>query len=371
MTLRVLFLGDHLGYAGDVVHGATTYYLNVLPRLREQGVDARCCFLRAPHSASSQLQANGVPVTFLSSSKWGLRHVAAVEALLREMQADVLHVAGMKSVLIGRWLARRLPVGLVIHVHDLNIPPLALRLLYRLVRLDRERAIAVSKAAAALMPSSYAVDRAAIDVLYNGIDIRAITDLPSAVRPAEIPAASLLMVWVGRFHPVKGPKRMVGLMPQIRTRVPGLQLAMIGDGPEREACIALAKSLQVEACITFLGQRGDVAQILRHADLMAITSRQEGFPFVAVEAAVAGVPVVAFNVGGLGEAVLDQVSGILVPDGEDETFVGAVVRLATDAQFRDRLSAQARHSVERLAMDGHVSSLIRLLEAAKAPASLA
>ena len=108
MTPRVLFIGDHFGYANGVVHGVTTWYLSVLPRLQDAGVDVGCCILGDPHPAAKELAVRGILVGFLGASKWNPFLADRIEVIARKMQANVLHVASMKAVVLGRIVARRL-----------------------------------------------------------------------------------------------------------------------------------------------------------------------------------------------------------------------------------------------------------------------
>src|SRR5262245_39157242 len=100
--MRVLLVNDHLGYGDDVVHGVTRYFLNVLPRLKSSHVHASACFLRSPHASAKQLRDAGVEVTFLSRSKHDPRALTDLVALVRRSRTDILHLSGMKSILLGR-----------------------------------------------------------------------------------------------------------------------------------------------------------------------------------------------------------------------------------------------------------------------------
>lgn len=185
--LRVLVLGDHFGYAQGVIHGVTTYFLSVLPLVRARGVELQCCFLRERHPVAAKLSASGVPATFLAAGKWDPMAARRVESIVRESRVTVIHALGMKAALLARWVARRTGAAVIIHSHDMNLPPLPVRWLYRLVRLGTERGLAVSAAAADYMPRAYGVDRRHVTVLPNGVDVAAIRHSRNTGRPEGIP----------------------------------------------------------------------------------------------------------------------------------------------------------------------------------------
>src|SRR5690606_4924201 len=104
---------------------------------------------------------------------------------------------------------------------------------------------------------------------------------------------------IGRMFPVKGHRRMLRIMAGIVRHHPDALLLLVGDGPERTACAALAAELDLDRHVVFAGQRGDVAELLALCSLVVVPSDSEGLPLTAIEAMAAGIPVVAFDVGGV------------------------------------------------------------------------
>jgi glycosyltransferase involved in cell wall biosynthesis len=114
-------------------------------------------------------------------------------------------------------------------------------------------------------------------------------------------------------------------------------LWIAGDGPERAALGAQAGRLGVAAQVKFLGARSDVGDLLSACDIALLPSRREGLGIAALEAMAAGRPVIASAVGGLGEAVVDGRTGLLVPPDDAPALAAALERLVMDAHLRDRL----------------------------------
>jgi glycosyltransferase involved in cell wall biosynthesis len=355
--LRVLVLGDHFGYPNGVVHGVTTWFLNVLPRLEQAGAEVRCCFLRESHPAAERLRAAGIEVDFLDVAKWNPFVARQAARIAAAFDARLIHAVGMKSTLAARLVARRRQIPVVFHSHDLHVPPTPVRFLNRLLRGSAERGLAVSAAAAALMPRAYGVRAEDVMVLPNGVEV---DQAPRSAddRPAELPTSGPLLLWVGRLHEIKGPLRMIAAMPQVLKLRPDAQLAIAGDGPQRADCEALRARLGLEGSVTLLGQRSDVPALLKYASLLCITSVSEGFSLVAAEAAAAGVPAVAYDVGGLAEVVVDGRTGVLVPDDDAAGFAAAVATLLGNETQRAQMGCDAMAHVRQFSMQEHVSRLL-------------
>jgi glycosyltransferase involved in cell wall biosynthesis len=134
-------------------------------------------------------------------------------------------------------------------------------------------------------------------------------------------------------------------------RVPGVELLVRGDGPERRALEERAASLGVADRVRFLGAgtREDVLTLFRAVDVALLTSAWENLPHTLLEALAAGTPVIATAVGGIPEVVRDGENGLLVPPGDVGALAAAIDRVVRDDALRASLAAAAGPSVEELA----------------------
>ena len=124
--------------------------------------------------------------------------------------------------------------------------------------------------------------------------------------------------------------------------LPGTELMLVGDGPERPALEQLARTLRLDGSVTFTGWREDARDLLAELDVVALPSRSESLPLVIVEAMLAELPVVATDVGSVAEAVQDGVTGVIVPIGSPRALASAVQSLRDDPELRRRMGAEAR-----------------------------
>jgi glycosyltransferase involved in cell wall biosynthesis len=135
-------------------------------------------------------------------------------------------------------------------------------------------------------------------------------------------------------------------------------LLLVGDGPQRAACEALASELHLDANVRFLGHRSDVPQLLAVSDLLVMPSESEGLGLAAIEALAAGKPVIAFAVGGLPEVVADRANGRLVTPGDCSGFSTAVVETIRDRQQLADYGWRAALASRRFTVAEHVRKLI-------------
>jgi len=150
--------------------------------------------------------------------------------------------------------------------------------------------------------------------------------------------------------------------------VDGVRLVIAGDGPDRGPLEARVRELGLGARVRFLGPqpRERVVELFRAADATILSSSWENFPHTVVEALAVGTPVLAMEVGGVGEVVRDGVNGLLVPAGDTGALGEAVRRYFSDAELRERLRAAAAPSVADYAPERVFGELERkLLEIAR------
>ena len=371
---RVLFVGDHLGHPGGVVHGLTTYYAGVLPGLARHGVLARLCLLGRVHPAAASLAANHVKPIFFNRSKWDPRALHDLDCLVRGLRVEILHLINLKAISFGCLLARRAGLATVLHFHDQVLPPSPLRpLLCRLAR-RAEMAIATSDHLRDFVATTYQLPPARIRVLHNGVGLGGAPPSAAnrAVQRARLGLAegAPVIAIVGRIAPIKRQAVLIRTMPAVLEARPEAVLLVVGDGSERRACEAEARRLGLGAAVRFLGQRDDVADILAATDVLALTSSYEPFGYVILEAAMMAVPAVAFATGGVPEIIRHEVTGLLVPPGDSEALARALIRLIRAPELARRLGGAAREAVRRFDLELHLARLAGLYRRllARAPA---
>src|SRR5207249_7024089 len=127
-----------------------------------------------------------------------------------------------------------------------------------------------------------------------------------------------------------------------RRRIPDLELHIAGRGPLEPALRALAMELDLEESVRFLGYVAPIQRAIENAAIVVVPSMGEGFGMVALEAMERARPVIAAEIGGLGELVEDGVTGLLVPPGDPEPLARAIADLGRDLGRAARMGEAGR-----------------------------
>jgi colanic acid/amylovoran biosynthesis glycosyltransferase len=184
-----------------------------------------------------------------------------------------------------------------------------------------------------------------LHVVHCGIDPEQFAP-PQTARPAADPARILT---VGRLDNMKGVAILIEAMAELRRRGAQVELTVVGEGPQREHLQRLAKRRDVGQHITWTGPVGQdgIRAHYHEADIFCLPSFAEGIPVVLMEAMSTGLPVVANQITGIPELVVNEVSGLLVRPGRTDLLVDALGRLAQDAALRSRMGEAGRETVRR------------------------
>jgi glycosyltransferase involved in cell wall biosynthesis len=270
-----------------------------------------------PHPLKDRLSA--------SSVEWGCAGGGAgLLGLLRRGGCALLHTHGYKAGIVGRFaaLASGVPCVSTYHAGERPRGRVAVwEAADRWTGLASARRIAVSAEILRRLPWGGTLSPNFVTVPEAG---------PAGSSPSTV-------AFVGRMSPEKGPD----LFCSLAAAAPGPRYLAYGDGPERARCEANARGVE------FLGARPGMAHEWPAIGLLAVTSRAEGLPLAALEALAHGVPVAAFAVGGLPDAILDGVDGFLAPPGDVDALAARV--LAWHAMSRGErlaMSAAARAKAE-------------------------
>lgn len=243
------------------------------------------------------------------------------------------------------WLAtlgrRQRPILLSVRGSDMMISahPLGRRLNQWLVaRVDA--ITAVSEQIARRLADHGVEDRT--HVVANGVSDRfAPGDRQAARRALQLPADTVICLFVGMLVPVKGLDNLLQAVSQIDER---FLLVLVGDGPERERLLALADELGIKDRVEFAGacSSDDVPKWMDASDLLVLPSLSEGRPNVVLEAHASGRATIATDVGGTGELIEHEQTGLLVPSSDPDALADALRTLIDDDNKRDKFGKQAR-----------------------------
>jgi glycosyltransferase involved in cell wall biosynthesis len=367
-TLRVLFISLNHSLAFG---GVERWMMDAAVGLTARG---HACVM-AGRPGAPWLRAarqRGLRVQDDHRGAWIVR-VARTRALMRAERPDVVVAKAKKAARMATWGRATGAGGRVALFFGLAEELDQRRWVDRYTWRRVDAGITVAREAARWYAEHGFGPLSKLHVLWKGVDL-APFDLALVTRPATREALGLgddelAIGTVCRLAWQKGIDNLLEAIRQLRGRLPAARFFVVGDGRERQEIERAASDLGT--AVRFLGQRDDVPALLAALDVFVQPSRQEAMVQTTLEAMAAGRAIVSTRTVGAGEAIEDDVSGVLVPVGDPAALADAIAMLATDPARRATMGRAARGRIEREFTMAHmVDRAERVLEriAAGAPA---
>jgi glycosyltransferase involved in cell wall biosynthesis len=276
--------------------------------------------------------------------RFDVRSWRRLVSYVRSQRVDVIHAHKFGSNVWAALLGHALGVPVVIaHEHTWSFEGQRLRRL-----LDRwvvarfsDAVIAVSEADRSRMISTVKMPSSRVVLIPNGISWPADSD-PHVVRnELGIDPDAPVLAMTAVLRPQKAIHVMLGAMAILGRTHPNVRLLLVGPGESRDLRAAAAR-LGVADAVSFMGSRGDVANILAGANVGVLSSDFEGSPLAVLEYMAAGLPVVATDVGGLPQMVRHGSTGFLVPPRDPDALAESVERLLDDPVLARSMGERGR-----------------------------
>jgi glycosyltransferase involved in cell wall biosynthesis len=337
----------------DSVGGASIHVRDLARAMRDAGHDARV-FIGGTGPVTDQLSSADipyVPLEALARAVHPWRDALAyleIKRALEEWQPDLVSTHTAKAGWVGRAAARTLRLPVVHTPHGLpvgdRLSPAQGRVYAVAERLAAPWAraiVCVSQAERRLALEKRIARADKLHVIYNGV-----RDNGLRANPASEPVR---IVSVARLEAPKDHATLLDALHYIDDL--NWELLLVGDGPLEATLRARAPGR-----VRFLGAVEDTGPILAGSQLFVLSTRSEGFPRSILEAMRAALPVIASDVGGVGEAVEHGVTGLLVPPGSPAALGEELRKLLKIASFRERMGTlghlryQERFRFERMLM---------------------
>jgi phosphatidyl-myo-inositol dimannoside synthase len=342
--------------------GISNYMASVAAAL---GPDDVCCLTGIPSNGNSPhlpvpLRSYRRPAAFAKA-----KHIQALgfgaamaEIMLRE-RPQVVQLATAYDGYMGLWLRRWLNLPFVVYAHGNEIldaigsswpkPRLSLKQADRVLANSRFTARLVEKAGVA--PHK-------IEIIHPGCDVDRFQPYePEAglrQRMLAEKAGNRVILSVGNLVARKGHDMVISALPRLLQRMPDVVYLIVGDGPYRSDLEGLAARLGVQDRVIFAGRVPDdrLPEIYALGDVFIMPSREhldacdvEGFGIVFLEASACAKPTIAGRSGGVGDAVVDGVTGLLVDPLDVEDIAAALWIILSNREVAIQLGQQGRSRV--------------------------
>ncbi len=287
---------------------------------------------------------------------------------LQGKKIDVLHSHKSKENLLALLLAGRFGIRFLVRTQHGMPEPRTLkdRAGYRVESMTARyasRVICVSADLKQRLASKVSGER--LSVIRNSIDLARVqssfTAAEAKMRLQISPECPVVGI-AGRLEAVKRVDLFLEVAHRLSRKLPSARFVIAGTGREEMALRDSLRGSDLESRTLFLGERDDIYDVLRAMDLLIITSDHEGLPTVLLEALALGVPVVARNVGGIGEAISDNVSGRLVNSADAGALASASLPLLSAGPLRDRLIGNGMKAVRAFSIAKNAANYMHLYQ---------
>ncbi|MDA0841574.1 MAG: glycosyltransferase family 4 protein [Planctomycetota bacterium] len=270
---------------------------------------------------------------------------------------DVVHTHSSKAGLLGRIAAAIAGVPRVIHTpHTLAFQATGCsrfqkwmyRIMERFAGEFTDILIALSEKQKERFVFEGLKHESKIEVIYNGVAI----PQPDSGLSAElrtdlgISETEKVVGFVGRLTEQKGLHELLQIANTVCAKNPQVTFLLLGEGGQRRRLQTELEALGLEGRVRLLGHREDIMPFYQIFDLLLMTSHYEGLPYAVLESMSAGTPVVAFELPELRPAIIDGVTGMLIPFGDCAKVAVTVSCLLDDEETRKVMGSNARKRIQ-------------------------
>ncbi len=307
-----------------------------------------------------------VNIPFLKRSPNVIQDVRTYQFIAKyisQFQPDIVHTHGAKVGILGRIAARRAKVRLIVHTFHghlfhsyfneivssamVFIERRMVRFTHKIIALSKSQKLELTKALNLKEDSMLEIVPLGVDYIDHSLRDHY---HQAFKRTYHTNNNTVNIGLLGRMVPIKNPIFFLKVAQEIliKRQRDHIRFFIVGDGEELRSMKEFLTQNEIEytekyddKAVVFTSWVQNVQSILEGLDMVVLTSFNEGTPLSLIEAQMCGKPVVAVNVGGVSDTLLDGATGFLLPDHDISKFADAVLRLVDDKVLRDKMEVEA------------------------------
>lgn len=354
--MKVLHLIDSGG-----LYGAENMLLTLVKEQMAKGLSPMILSAGEPGAGEKALEAEarrqGLPVIpWRMSRGFNLKGARDIIRWARAEGVQLLHSHGYKfNVLMGLWPERIRKIPLVTTLHGyVKAPRYTKAWLYesldRLVLGRMRQVVLVSDSMRNEIPSRLARSPSVV-VVVNGLSTESLCERAATELPPDLEIFlrrfEYIVLGVGRLSKEKGFDRLVAAFAELKKRYPSTGLVIIGEGKQRSELEEQLRSQGLVGDALLPGYLTEVPAMMKRADVLCMPSLTEGLPITLLEAMTLGLPIVACNVGEIGNVLGQGLGGRLIQYEGPESLANAIAATFADADTRSECTRWSEQRVER------------------------
>jgi glycosyltransferase involved in cell wall biosynthesis len=357
------------------VGGSEKVMYEVITRLPGGRFDSRLFFLRGAGTIGEVLFAQG----FRGMSRLQMKRIDAtvlprLTSVFKKYSPDILFMLDHRNAMFWGGLASllaRVPARVIAsHSTGKYGGKKSFSRLDKIFMRATNAVIALSNTHANYLAEKEGIKAGKIHIIENGIDFESYESIESSSVEAlrnelGIKGNEKVVIMVAALRPEKAHEVLLQAAEALLGSIPQVRFIIAGDGPRREHLQGMAAGMQLGDRVTFLGERNDVARLLKLSDVFVLPSHPvvETLPLSVLEAMASGLPVIASSVGSVPEVVEDGVTGILIPSGDASALAEAITQLLSNRHVASAMAKRAQRLVKkRFSVARMIEDYCRLFE---------
>ncbi|MDO5293782.1 MAG: glycosyltransferase [bacterium] len=323
------------------VGGAQTMLVRLVKEISKDKYEI-CVFVRDSelnNYIEKELRNQGVKIEFLNLLDneikgkkviFKIKNYFKFQKKIETFNPDIIHVHLELFYTLLYGIIKNRKIVMTIHSHPALITTRRLRIMLRI--LDIKNNLRLVGCAQLISKEAYKnllKNKNVIQTIYNPIVI----DNYKKLEETKNNSLDFIYINVARLHKIKNQKLLIAAFTGVKKKLPNSKLLIVGDGPLMSELKRLTEELGVSNSVFFLGNRNDVANLLRHSDVFVLSSNSEACPMTVLEAMASGLPIISTDVGGVKELIGDN-AGILVETGNVEGYTKALEDIQKNSKMR-------------------------------------
>lgn len=304
-----------------------------------------------------------------------LRATRQLRDLFRDFRPHIVHTHGAKAKLLVPWAADQAPVPVrIANIHGWEWHPAvhwweraafigASRLRvgsYDAIVTDSDALRRQGLAKRVGRPEQYEVFTPAVEL--QAFSPATAEQRQEVRRELDLPPDAFVVISIMRLSQQKAPADLVEAAGRVLAQRPNTQFLIVGNGPLADEIGALIATRGLGARVRLLGVRRDLPRLLHAADAFALSSHWEPLGMVYLDAAASGLASVGTDVDGAREAVLDGTTGLLVPPRAPAQLAEALLKLAADAELRERMGRAGVLHAQSFSEENYINNVAALYQ---------
>jgi glycosyltransferase involved in cell wall biosynthesis len=337
--MNILYLANHLN-----IGGITSYVLTLATGLKKRGHNVYVASSRGTLLGRfNQEDITYIPIPIKTKAEISPKIIISLFKLKERIKdIDIVHSNTRVTQVLGCLIQRYFHKPHISTCHGF----FKKRLTRRLFGCWGLKVIAISEAVKEHLIKDFRVKPEDIRVIYNGINVDRLrtqnSELKTQIKESFGLGKGPLVGIVARLSDVKGHIYLIQAMKMVLTRLPNVQLLIVGEGRMKEALVKLTKESGIEKNVFFIPEVCDTTEVLSIMDLFVMPSLKEGLGLSLMEAMASGLAVVASDVGGIRNLIQDGYNGLLVKPADINALSLAILEILQHPERAESLGRQAQ-----------------------------